>query len=72
MPNLVDRGIQAALRQGVRRGVRDGSKVWLSIGAVALGVRMIRWMAGPGQPVIVSETLAPGDTLVIRHLSPPD
>lgn len=72
MGGLVDRAIRAGMRRGLRRGLLEGNKVWLSIGAAALGVRLLQRLASPGDPIVVSEPLAPGQTLVIRHLPPPD
>jgi hypothetical protein len=69
---LVDRAVSAGLRKGLRQGLIEGSRVWLGVGAVALAWRIVQRAAGPGKPIVVSETLAPGETLVIKHLSPPD
>ena len=70
MGALFDRLVKAGMRHGFRRGVVGGSQVWLAVGAVALGARLLKRMAGPGKPVVVTERLAPGQTLVIRHLRP--
>jgi hypothetical protein len=56
------------MRLGLRRGLGDGSRVWLTVGAAALLVRLFQRMASPGKPVVVTEDLQPGETLVIRHL----
>ncbi|HEY2430446.1 MAG TPA: hypothetical protein VGI06_16010 [Acidimicrobiales bacterium] len=68
--SLVDRALRGAMRRGLRRGIGDGSRAWLAVGTVALGIRLIQRMAGPGKPIVVTEELAPGQTLVIRHLAP--
>jgi hypothetical protein len=67
---LTDRVVRYGLRAGWRKGLGDGSQVWLAVGAVAAAVRLLQRMAGPGKPVVVTERLAPGESLVIRHLPP--
>jgi len=67
---LADRAVRYGIRAGVRKGLSDGSRVWLAIGGVAVGVRLLQRMAAPGKPVLVTEDLAPGETLVIRYLLP--
>jgi hypothetical protein len=69
---LVDRAVRLGLRHGLRRGVLDGNRLWLGIGAAALVVRVAQRVLGPPDPVVLTEPLAPGETLVIRHLAPPD
>jgi hypothetical protein len=66
----LDRVLKAATRRGTTAGLGDGSRVWLVLGAGAALVRLLRWMAGPGKPTVVTEELRPGETLVIRHLEP--
>ena len=66
---VTDRALRGAVRTGLRKGIGDGSRVWLAVGAVALGVRLLQRMAGPGKPVVVTEELAPGQTLVVHHLA---
>jgi hypothetical protein len=70
--SLVDRAVSTALRRGFRRGLLDGNRAWIAIGAAAAGVRVLQWMARPGDPIVVTEELAPGQALVIRHLGPAD
>jgi hypothetical protein len=67
---LVDRAVRAGLRHGWRRGLVGGSQVWLAVGAAALGVRVLQRIASPGKPVVVTERLEPGETIVVRHLLP--
>lgn len=58
------------LRTGVRRGFLGGSRVWSSVAAVALGVRVLKKITG-GEPELVHTTkLRPGETLVVRHERP--
>ena len=65
---LANRAVRTALRTGARRGLGDGSRGWLIVGALALGVRVFQWMARPGKQTIVTELLEPGESLVISHL----
>lgn len=67
---LADRALRYGLKAGLRRGLGDGSQLWLAVGGVAAGIRLLQWMASPGKPVVVTEQLAPGQTVVIRHLQP--
>jgi hypothetical protein len=66
-----ERLLRYALRQGYRRGLRGGSRVWLAAGGAAVAVRAVRWVIRPGRDVVVHEILAPGQTLVITHLDEP-
>ena len=59
--------IQLALRNGLRRGLLGGSRPWLIIGGVAAGIRILRKIAGSEPVVVFSEKLEPGDSLVIAH-----
>jgi len=70
MARLVDRAVRAGMRHGWRRGLVGGSQVWLAVGAAALGVRVLQRLASPGKPVIVTERLEPGESIVVRHLLP--
>jgi hypothetical protein len=67
---MFERLVKAAVRQGLRRGLRDGNRVWLAVGTAALGVRMLRRLAQP-HPDVISEQLHPGETLLITHLAEP-
>lgn len=55
------------LRRGFRLGVLGGSRRWLVIGGVALGVRVLRKLSGQEPEVVYSEKLGPGESLVIAH-----
>lgn len=55
------------LRTGFRKGVMGGSRRWLVIGGAALGVKVLRKLAGSEPEVVLSETLSPGETLIIAH-----
>jgi hypothetical protein len=70
MGMLFDRLVRAGMRRGFKRGLVGGNQVWLAVGAVALGARLLRRMAAPGKGVTVIERLSPGQALIIRHLQP--
>lgn len=55
------------MRQGFRRGVLQGSRPWLVVGGVALGMKVLRKLSGSEPEVVYSEKLAPGESLVIAH-----
>ena len=68
-PGRLDRLLRRGVRTGMQRGLGDGSAPWLAIGALALGVRLLRWMARPAAPTIVRELLEPGQAILITHLT---
>lgn len=67
---VVDLAVAGALKRGVRQGLGAGSSTWLVIGGVAVSVRLLQRLARPGKGSVITEELAPGQTLVITHLSP--
>jgi hypothetical protein len=64
-----DRAVAWAMRAGFRKGLGDGSRVWFALGAVAVGIRLFQRLASPGKPIVISEDLLPGESIVIRHLN---
>jgi hypothetical protein len=62
--------VRLALRAGWRRGVLRGSRFWMIVGGLALGVRALHNFAGSGDKVVYSEVLRPGEALVISHERP--
>ena len=56
-------------RQAVRRGLLGSSRLWLAVFVAGRVARVARRALGPAQaPVVLSEKLAPGSALEIRHL----
>jgi hypothetical protein len=55
------------LRRGLQRGVLGGERRWLVLGGIALGVKVLRRLAGNEPEVVYSEKLAPGEALVVAH-----
>jgi hypothetical protein len=65
----MNRLLRLAVRNGWRRGILQGSRPWLIAGGLALGFRAVQKLAGSEEKVVYSETLRPGETLVIAHQS---
>lgn len=55
-------------RKGLRRGVTEGSNLWLALGAVAL---LVRVLAQQDKPRRATEELRVGESVVVSHLPPP-
>ena len=71
MSDLVDELVRLWLRRGLRRGVVGGDRVWIWIGAGALGLRLAtRLFSGEGRAVRYRRPLNPGQSIVIRHVLP--
>jgi hypothetical protein len=64
----MNRLIRLGIRQGWRRGLLEGRRTWLVIGAVALSARAMQRLAGRREDVVYRETLGPGGALLITHL----
>jgi len=52
-------------RQGLRRGVLGGSRPWLVLWLVVAGLRVLRRITRDEPEIVFSETLDPGQSLVI-------
>jgi hypothetical protein len=64
--------IAALIRRGVRdKGLRNGSSLWLVIGAFSVLRRMYRFFAPKNETIRLGEKLRPGDDLVIRYPGEP-
>lgn len=61
--------LRSLTRLGLFRGLLGGSRFWLALGALAVGVRTIARMASRKPEVVYSEDLEPGQSLVITHLN---
>ena len=59
--------VRLLLRSGFRRGVLGGSRPWLIGFGIAGAVRLIQKINERESDVVFSETLEPGETLVIAH-----
>lgn len=58
------------LRNGLKKGLVGGSRAWLTIGALAGGVRLLQRMARKEPEVLMCEELPAGGVLVITHKGP--
>jgi hypothetical protein len=67
----MDYVISRAVDNGLRRGLMGGNKVWLIVGAAAVGTRIVLWSARRSDRAHVSRFhMEPGTSLqVIAHSS---
>jgi hypothetical protein len=62
--------IKFLLRNGVRKGLVGGSRAWLTIGALAGGIRLLQRLARNEPEVLMCEELPQGAVLVISNKGP--
>ena len=56
-------------RQAIRRGIMGGSRVWLILGGVAWGLRLLSRVASTRRlRTVLVEELRPGESINISHL----
>ena len=63
----MQRILRFALRNGITKGFLGGSRPWLVVGGIAVGMRVLRKIAGSEPVVVYSEALQPGESVVIAH-----
>ena len=68
MRDRVRRLADRLFRKGARRGLLEGSDLWLAVGAVAL---LVRVLATKDKPRKVTEELKVGESIVVTHLPAP-
>ena len=61
--------LRRGLREGLRRGVLGGERTWLVLGGIALLAQLAVRALHKKSEVVFSETLSPGQSLVISHRS---
>ncbi len=61
--------LRSLTRLGLVRGLLGGHRGWMTLGAAAIGLRAVGWIARKEEKVVYSEKLEPGETLVITHLT---
>jgi len=61
--------LRRVIRLGLTRGLLGGDRRWLALGSAALGLRLLVKLAVKEPKVVYSEDLAPGESLVITHLT---
>jgi hypothetical protein len=64
----MNRLIRLGIRQGWRRGILEGKRSWMVIGAMAISARAMQQLAGRKEVVVYSEKLETGGTLLISNL----
>jgi hypothetical protein len=62
--------LKLLIRNGVRKGLVGGSRTWLTVGAVAGGLRLLQRMAHKEPEVLMCEELPEGGVLVITNKGP--
>ncbi len=65
-PSRIATSVAWAELRGREKGLRGSSSAWLAIWVLATGYRWMKKLASP-EPVVVRETLGPGEQLVITH-----
>lgn len=61
------RAFRLLSRLGISRGIMGGSRAWTIVAAFTIAVRLLKRVLGGTPDTVYSETLRPGDTLVISH-----
>ncbi len=56
-------------RMGITKGLLGGDRRWLALGTAAFGLRALAKIATKEPKVVYSEDLAPGESVVITHLT---
>jgi hypothetical protein len=56
-------------KTGMRKGVFDGSRGWLSLGLAASALRVDRWIITESE-VVETVELKPGEAIEIRTITP--
>lgn len=52
-------------RTGFRRGFLGGSRAWTMIGAVAVGMRLLKRLTASEPEVVFSQPIRPGEKLLV-------
>jgi hypothetical protein len=61
--------IRLGIRRGFQLGLLRGSRLWLLVGGLALGARMVQRMVEKESVVAYQEELAPGEKLIITNFA---
>jgi hypothetical protein len=62
----------ALRRNAVYKGLLGGSRVWMAVGAVVWAPRFFKRVMGRVPEFVAKEVLAPGQTVCIEAIPPPD
>lgn len=58
-------------RAGIERGIFEGRRAWLMLGALAWGLHFLNKAAGRNEVVVYREELLPGESVVLRREATP-
>jgi hypothetical protein len=58
------------MRQGLRRGLLEGSQPWLVVGIVAGGAVLYRRIAHPAPEIVERVVVEPGSAVLVRVDAP--
>ncbi|MDP8975190.1 MAG: hypothetical protein M3N28_02255 [Actinomycetota bacterium] len=61
------RAFRLLSRLGISRGLMGGSRAWTIVAVFTIAVRLLKRVFGGTPDTVYSETLGPGDCLVIAH-----
>jgi len=61
--------LRTLTRLAITNGLLGGSRRWLAVGTVAMSLRAVARLAAKEPKVVYREDLAPGESLMIRHLT---
>ena len=61
--------LRTLTRIAISRGLFGGSRAWLTVGTAVVGLRAVGRLVNKEPKVVYSEELAPGESLVISHLT---
>jgi hypothetical protein len=64
---VVDRAIRVGIRRGWDRGLGEGSRLWLVLGAVALLARLGRRALNRQPEIVFSREIQPGESFQVIH-----
>jgi len=64
---LVDRAIRVGIRRGWDRGLGEGNRVWLILGAVALLARLGSRALRREPEIVFSQQISPGESFQVVH-----
>ena len=68
--NLMDRAIRVGIRRGWDRGLGEGNRLWLILGAVALLARLGTKALHREPEIVFSQRISPGESFQVIHEPP--
>ena len=70
MPLMPEGTLQRLQSAGLRRGLLDGNVLWLLLGGLISGVRVLRWATRREAELVFLEVLDPGETVTVDTARP--